>query len=135
MEGTGLVDHSGLGATSRLTATGMARGLAHVHGAGRLKPILKEIGLRDSNGRTNKAHPVKVMAKTGTLYFVSSLAGYMTAPNGRELSFAVFTADTARRAKIDTANTERPPGARGWNRRAKNLQQVFIERWGEAHGS
>ncbi|WP_294621330.1 D-alanyl-D-alanine carboxypeptidase/D-alanyl-D-alanine-endopeptidase [uncultured Roseovarius sp.] len=135
MSGAKLVDHSGLGEASRLSARAMAQALVKVHGARALRPILKDIDLRDGNGRVNRNHPVKVQAKTGTLYFVSSLAGYMTAPDGTELAFAIFTADTGRRAKIDSSVTERPPGARSWNRRAKQLQQKLIERWGMVYGS
>jgi D-alanyl-D-alanine carboxypeptidase/D-alanyl-D-alanine-endopeptidase (penicillin-binding protein 4) len=129
MSGTTLGDHSGLGEDSRLPSRSMAQALVKVHDSRALRPILKDIDLRDGNGRVNRNHPVKVQAKTGTLYFVSSLA------DGTELAFAIFTADTGRRASIDSSVTERPPGARSWNRRAKRLQQKLIERWGTVYGS
>jgi D-alanyl-D-alanine carboxypeptidase/D-alanyl-D-alanine-endopeptidase (penicillin-binding protein 4) len=135
MSGTNLVDHSGLGAASRLSARSMAQALVKVHGRRGLRPILKDIALRHDNGRVNAAHPIKVQAKTGTLYFVSSLAGYMTAPDGTELAFAIFSANKGLRAKMDQNINERPPGARRWNRRAKRLQQDLIERWGRVYGS
>ena len=130
-----LVDHSGLGDASRLTATDMARALVKVHRAGALKPILKPIALRHSNGKVNKGHPIKVFAKTGTLNFVSGLAGYMLAPDGTELAFAIFAADQGKRAGIRRDDRERPQGARGWNKRAKRLQQNLIERWGALYGT
>ena len=130
-----LVDHSGLGDASRLTARDMARALVKVHKAGALKPILKPIALRDSKGRVNKAHPIKVFAKTGTLNFVSGLAGYMVAPDGTELAFAIFAADQGVRARIKRNDRERPQGARGWNKRAKQMQQKLIERWGMLYGT
>ncbi|MGK7752197.1 MULTISPECIES: D-alanyl-D-alanine carboxypeptidase/D-alanyl-D-alanine endopeptidase [unclassified Roseovarius] len=129
MTGAMLVDHSGLGETSRVTPLAMARGLARVHGDGRLKPILKPFGMRDSNGGIMADHPVKVASKTGTLYFVSTLAGYATAPDGTELAFAVFTHNESLRAPIDSRSDVSPPGASSWNRRAKQLQQGLIERW------
>ena len=135
MNGAKFVDHSGLGSASRVSASSMARALARVHRNGALKPILKPIALRHEDGKVNKNHPVKVMAKTGTLYFVSSLAGYMTAPDGTELAFAIFAANEKKRAGINRATGERPAGSGTWNKRAKKLQQKLIERWGVVYGS
>ena len=135
MKGARLVDHSGLGSMSRLSPEAMARGLAMVHRQGELKPILKPVALKDANGRKNKNHPVKVTAKTGTLYFVSGLAGYMTAADGTEMAFAIFAADKKRRDALPKKLGDRPPGARGWNSRAKRLQQKLIERWNTVYGS
>ncbi|MEQ9259660.1 MAG: D-alanyl-D-alanine carboxypeptidase/D-alanyl-D-alanine-endopeptidase, partial [Roseovarius sp.] len=135
MEGARLVDHSGLGEDSRLTAKAMASALAQVHGAGALKPLLKPFEMRYDDGQVNERHPVKVLAKTGTLYFVSSLAGYMTGPDGRDLAFAIFTANKTLRDGFDSTSGQRPEGARGWNGRSKGLQQALIERWATVYGS
>lgn len=124
-----LVDHSGLGEASRLSAVALTRALAGVHAKGRLAPILKDIPVRDGNGKPIAAHPVKVAAKTGTLYFVSGLAGYMSPPGGPDLAFAIFTANARLREGFDPSSGERPAGSRDWNQRAKRLQQQLIERW------
>lgn len=134
MTGAALRDHSGLSDRSRLTAAAMARGLARAHDAGLLRPLLREHRMRDANGREMRNHPVKVVAKTGTLYFVSSLAGYVRTPQGADLAFAIFTASDSLRSRIDPKRDERPPGARGWNRRSKRLQQALIERWSAVYG-
>jgi D-alanyl-D-alanine carboxypeptidase/D-alanyl-D-alanine-endopeptidase (penicillin-binding protein 4) len=128
-----LVDHSGLGEDSRISARDMVTALIKVNGSGTLKPILKTIVFRDDQGRPMPDHPVKVQAKTGTLNFVSALAGYMQAPNGREMVFVIFSADETRRAKLSRADRERPNGGAAWNARAKRLQQDLIERWGAYH--
>lgn len=135
MSSSKFVDHSGLGSASRVSAADMAKAMARVHRAGALKPILKPIAMRYDNGKVNKGHPVKVMAKTGTLYFVSSLSGYMTAPDGTELAFAIFAANEKKRSQINRATGERPAGSGTWNKRAKGLQQKLIERWGAVYGS
>ncbi|MEM8776031.1 MAG: D-alanyl-D-alanine carboxypeptidase/D-alanyl-D-alanine-endopeptidase [Pseudomonadota bacterium] len=127
--GADFVDHSGLGAASRMSASGMAAILAKVHSDGRLKPILKRFDLRNEQGGIDRNHPVKVAAKTGTLYFVSALAGYATGPDKQELAFAIFTANEKLRAQVDTKNDTRPRGASSWNRRSRRLQQKLIERW------
>ena len=133
MDAPALVDHSGLGEDSRVTAQDMVTALVRVYGSGTLKPLLKSISLRDSKGRPVQDHPIKVEAKTGTLNFVSALAGYLTAPDGRVMAFAVFTADMPRRATLTRAQRERPEGGRAWNGRSKRLQQRLIERWGAFH--
>ncbi len=135
VQGADLVDHSGLSDQSSLSAAAMARALVRVSGDRQLHPILKDIPLRDDAGRVDRSHPVKVAAKTGTLYFVSSLAGYMTAPDGTELAFAIFCANDEKRAAINRRAAGRPAGSASWNRRAKQLQQALIERWGLVYGA
>ncbi|MDU8927471.1 D-alanyl-D-alanine carboxypeptidase/D-alanyl-D-alanine-endopeptidase [Alisedimentitalea sp. MJ-SS2] len=130
-----LVDHSGLGSDSRLTAKDMTVALVKVRKQGALRPILKKIAMRHSNGKVNKGHPIKVFAKTGTLNFVSALAGYLVAADGTEMAFTIFAADAGKRAQIKRGDREKPQGARGWNKRAKKLQQKLIERWGTLYGT
>ena len=68
-------------------------------GAG-LRALLKEISLKDEKGSAPIGGPVKIHAKSGTLNFVSGLAGFMTQPSGRDLAFAIFSADPARREPV-----------------------------------
>lgn len=117
----GFVDHSGLGYGSRIAATDMVKILLAARQAA-LLPIL----LRSFNVETPGA---TVMAKTGTLNFVSALAGYAEAPGAAPVVFAIFTADLPRRDAISIAQRERPPGARGWSQRSRSLQRKLIERW------
>jgi len=129
------VDHSGLGTGSRLTAGDMVSALVRQGPNGSLAHLLKPIGLRDANGRVIKGHPVKVHAKTGTLNFVSALAGYVTTPDGTQLAFAMFMADEKRRAGVAKSDREAPQGAKSWNKAAKRLQQALIERWATLYGT
>ncbi|MEM8578103.1 MAG: D-alanyl-D-alanine carboxypeptidase/D-alanyl-D-alanine-endopeptidase [Pseudomonadota bacterium] len=129
-----LVDHSGLGSASRVTADAMLAALLKAR-SGNLRGILKPIPMLDANRRAIKNHPIDVNAKTGTLNFVSSLAGYMTARDGTEMAFAIFTANEAQRRGLSKSERERPQGGRAWNRRSKAMQQKLIERWGALYGS
>ncbi len=70
-----------------------------------------------------------MLAKSGTLNFVSGLAGHIVPPGGRELVFAIFSGDPARRDAVPVAEREDPPGAEGWTRRARRLQGQLISRW------
>lgn len=125
------VDHSGLGAKSRVTPSEFARALVaaqRVPSGALLKTVLRDLGMKDDDGGGIES-PVKVIGKTGTLNFVSTLVGYIQPPAGRELVFAIMSADTARRDRLSEAERERPEGGRSWNRRARRLQGQLIARW------
>ena len=135
MKDTSFVDHSGLGPDSRTTADDMVALLVRVYGQNQLRPLLKSIAMKDSQGRVTRNHPATVDAKTGTLNFVSGLGGYITTRDGTVLAFAYFSADTSKRDRLSREQRERPPGAATWNRRSKALQQSMITRWEKLYGS
>lgn len=123
-------DHSGLGGQSRVSAAGMAKVLAQADRDKRgLKAIMRDVGMKDDKGGVIKGHPVKVLAKSGTLNFVSGLAGHVVPPQGRELVFAIFTGDPERRDAVPVALREDPEGASSWTKRARRLQGQLINRW------
>jgi D-alanyl-D-alanine carboxypeptidase/D-alanyl-D-alanine-endopeptidase (penicillin-binding protein 4) len=124
-----LVDHSGLGDGSRVAATEMALALASQGTMERLRPLLRGIALTDPAGEPLADPPGSVRAKTGSLNFVSTLAGYVAARDGTDLAFAIFAADSERRA--GTEGDEAPPGGREFNARARRLQQVVLQRWAQ----
>ncbi len=130
-QGSGFVmfkDHSGLNYESAITPSGMSRILASNP---EVLPLLKSVNLSLGKDRPAPAG-VDVVAKTGTLNFVSSLAGFILG-GPRALSFAIFTADTARRDAIPPAERERPPGSRGWARRSRQLQKELIRDWAQRY--
>ncbi len=124
------VDHSGLGVGNRVRPQDMTHALLAAGPDGMLRALMKEYPLRDAAGNVMENHPVSVVAKTGTLNFVSTLAGYARTPSGRDLAFTVFSADLERREAIPAELTEDAPGASAYNGAAKRMQQALIERWG-----
>lgn len=135
VQSAALIDHSGLGENSRISASDMMKALLALRSSSELKPLLKPFRMLDKNRNLIKDHPLSVHAKTGTLNFVSGLAGYVDLPDGTELVFAIFAANHDLRAALTKSERERPPGGREWNRRAKALQQSLIERWGIVYSS
>jgi D-alanyl-D-alanine carboxypeptidase/D-alanyl-D-alanine-endopeptidase (penicillin-binding protein 4) len=97
-----------------------------------IRPFLKTFNLTLNKGRP-APKGVDVHAKTGTLNYVSSLAGFITPKTGRPLCFAIFGADTERRDAIPKEARHRPPGARGWARRSRQLQKELIRGWVEQY--
>jgi D-alanyl-D-alanine carboxypeptidase/D-alanyl-D-alanine-endopeptidase (penicillin-binding protein 4) len=126
-----LRDHSGLGDESRVAAREMV--LALLAGGDGIARLMREIELTDEEGETLAVQPGRVMAKTGTLNFVSSLAGQVETAGGRRLAFAIFSAEPERRAQAIAAAEEVPAGSRQWARAARRLQQVLLQRWAVAH--
>ena len=121
------VDHSGLGAASRVTAAGMMRaimaGEKRPSGAG-LRGLLREVGVKGQ-----APGGVRVHVKSGTLNFVSGLVGFIAPASGRDLCFAIFSADPARREAVPIDKREQPPGEHGWVGRAHGMQAGLIGRW------
>ncbi|GKY87190.1 D-alanyl-D-alanine carboxypeptidase/D-alanyl-D-alanine endopeptidase [Sinisalibacter aestuarii] len=132
--GARFVDHSGLGGGSRISAADMVRMLIKAGPGGVLHGHLKEVVPQDEEGKTLSDARYSIQAKTGTLNFVSTLAGYVTGADGALLAFAIFTGDTARRARIAPEDMERPDGARAWSRRSRLLQHRLINRWAGLYG-
>ena len=122
-------DHSGLSDKSRVSAQDMVRMLAKMGPGGVLHSHMKEVAVRDGDYDTLANANYRIHAKTGTLNFVSSLAGYVTAKDGNVLAFAIFTGDVARRRALTKAEMEVAAGAKSWAGRSRLLQQNLISRW------
>lgn len=127
-------DHSGLSDQTRITAGDMVRVLVADGPDGALAPLLKEIGMRDDEGNLVSDYPAEVHAKTGTLNFVSTLAGYVETAQGNDLAFAIFAGDIDRREAAKAIGDEVPAGSITYNTRAKRLQQDLLQRWGLSSG-
>ncbi len=128
-------DHSGLAGASRISPEEMVRALVALGPRSGIRALMKEFAFRDEAGRKLKQSPVTVEAKTGTLNFVSTLVGYVRAPEGTDLAFAIFTGDVARRDSIPDSQKENAPGVGAWVKRSKRLQQQLIERWAAVYGA
>ena len=122
-------DHSGLSDSSRLSAAEMVRLLTADGLMQTLRPLLKQIVLVNDQGRALPGVTGDVVAKTGTLNFVSSLAGYIRTATGRDLAFAFFGADLPSREEGKRQGGEQPRGSLAWNTRAKRLQQKLLQHW------
>ena len=124
------VDHSGLSDANRVSADDMVKIFLAEGPDSPLRPILRRIAMRDGDNNRMEDFPIVVRAKTGTLNFVSALSGYIKASDGTDLVFAIFAANLERRARGKASGDEVPEGSIAWNRRAKRLQQVLVQRWG-----
>lgn len=126
-----LGDHSGLGPLSRVTPEGLMRVLMTGSRGQDLRAVLRKVSVKDDKGRPIENYPAKVVGKSGTLNFVSGLAGFIQPPSGRELCFAIFSADVPRREAVPVESRDNTPGNDAWVNRAHLLQSRLIRRWAE----
>lgn len=128
-------DHSGLGPISRISAADMMQIMRHAalaQNGALLADLMRNQGLPDEQGKAQKDADVIVQAKSGTMNFVSNLAGYVGGPSGHRLVFAIFTGDLPRRAAVPVDQRENPQGDAAWIKRARKLQKGLLRRWGLA---
>ncbi|SFA46174.1 D-alanyl-D-alanine carboxypeptidase / D-alanyl-D-alanine-endopeptidase (penicillin-binding protein 4) [Paracoccus halophilus] len=119
-------DHSGLSPENAMTSNGLARAIATIGARQDLRGVMKRIPFVDARGKP-VASSIRVAAKTGTLNFVSNLAGYAQEADGRMLIFVIFGADLPRHEV--SRGQELPEGVIDWTRRAKAAQQGLLEAW------
>lgn len=122
-----IVDHSGLGPTSRVSPAEMVRVLARLGPEAGLPGLMKEV--RFAKPKPGAPKPQRAVAKSGTLNFVSGLVGYLTAADGAERAFAIYAADMDRHDAVGPDQMENPPGLSGWLRRARRLQLDLLQSW------
>ncbi len=76
--------------------------------------------------------PYSVRAKSGTIPYVRSQAGYITTSNGRALTFALIIHDVAMKKGSATkigGNRIRNLAQYGWMVRARKLEHDLIAHW------
>jgi D-alanyl-D-alanine carboxypeptidase/D-alanyl-D-alanine-endopeptidase (penicillin-binding protein 4) len=137
-----LMNHSGLSAASRVSPERMMALLIGAHRHPTLGPQLRAVlrnhpvpppeaatpGAKPKPGAKRTGPEAVILAKTGTLNFTRGLAGYITTPSGRELVFAYFANDLARRqAGLDDEAPD--PGARAWRNAAITQERALLARW------
>jgi D-alanyl-D-alanine carboxypeptidase/D-alanyl-D-alanine-endopeptidase (penicillin-binding protein 4) len=132
-------NHSGLNANARMTPDQLTAILRFAHDArygrdGRtLIELLPTVGLDGGLARRLQTpdSSFAVFAKTGTMNFVSGLAGYLPTQGGRARMFAIFVNDKPLRRAYDANPSGGAWGrqAGGWRSRAKQLEAALVRLW------
>jgi D-alanyl-D-alanine carboxypeptidase/D-alanyl-D-alanine-endopeptidase (penicillin-binding protein 4) len=122
-----MVDHSGLEDGSRISPQDILAALSVAGPESQFHRLLRRFLLMDDAGQPER---MEVRAKTGTLNFVSALAGFITPDQGRRVAFAIQTADLERRAKIAPGDEESPAGQSVWVARSRKMQFDLVRLWG-----
>jgi serine-type D-Ala-D-Ala carboxypeptidase/endopeptidase (penicillin-binding protein 4) len=123
------VNHSGLTDRSRMSPSELLRVLERERG---LAPLLRERRVEDDRGEAVPGLRVRLLAKTGTMYFTRGLAGYLEGAGGRRLAFAILAADLPARGRLGSGGGA-PAGARDWTARARQQEAALLRRWAVLH--
>lgn len=129
LNGVSLVDHSGLNDQSTISANSMVNILRDSRMQILIKPLLKKIPYRRKKGQKIFGDDIKIVGKTGTLHYVSALAGYIDNTKGRNLAFAIFVSDMRKRRNLENHQKENPRGSTSWMNSARYFQRLLINRW------
>ncbi len=127
------VDHSGLGDKSRITPSDLSSGL---HKIFKERPgflsLLRKIKPRDNSGKIDDSSKLGIRAKTGTLNFVSALAGYVIEGANAPFAFTVMSQDLNRRSAAQANNLNvAPKGSKLWNVRSRRMQHQILNSLGK----
>ncbi len=128
MDKYNFVDHSGLGDRSRITPSDLSSTLYKISKERpELISLLRKIKLRDNFGKIDASSELDIRAKTGTLNFVSSLAGYLIGGVTEPFAFTVMSQDLNRRlaAQVNILDVA-PKGSKRWNVRSRRLQHQVL---------
>lgn len=128
MDNANFIDHSGLGDRSRLKPSDLSSTLYKIS---KERPeflsLLRKIKPRDKFGKIDASSKLDIRAKTGTLNFVSSLAGYVIGGVNAPFAFTVMLQNLSRRVEAQANGLDvAPKGSKRWNVRSRGLQHQLL---------
>ena len=138
-----LVDYSGLGDRARITPSAfqsiLARSIALSDTSDAdIRSILPVRALASPESG-DSLPPAMIQAKTGSLYYVRGLVGYIRLGDGseREFGFAIFSADLQKRRGLRVGHHDAGPppeveDARQWRQMAVELESAILRNWIQA---
>ena len=110
---TTLVNGSGLSLDNQTTSKNLSLLLSNVYNSSKLKrKLISYLSINGHSGgirrRINKVdESYRVYAKTGSLFFVNNLAGYVVAKSGKLYSFSIFTTNKEMREFLSKPNSRK----------------------------
>jgi D-alanyl-D-alanine carboxypeptidase/D-alanyl-D-alanine-endopeptidase (penicillin-binding protein 4) len=128
-----IVNHSGLTDATRIAPADLLGVLGREQA--RLTDLLRDRPIKadPETGAVIAPDRARLVCKTGTLDFVSALAGYLITDR-RRLAFVIFAADPGARARDTVDQRDNPPGAKAWAARARGQEQALLRRWVSLYG-
>ncbi|MEM9428727.1 MAG: D-alanyl-D-alanine carboxypeptidase/D-alanyl-D-alanine-endopeptidase [Pseudomonadota bacterium] len=126
------VNHSGLSDQTRMTVEEMVQLLDIAAATTPLQRLMRAHPLSRAEGTKTPLPGVEIRAKTGTLYFTRTLAGYIEG-RGRRLAFAIFAADLNARAGFRANSAKIPNGSGGWRAAALKQERALLRHFANVH--
>ena len=132
-EGIKLKNASGLGLDNQSTSINLAKVLAAIHKKNKIPhPFISYLSINAHSGgvRNRLNHPKyahRVYAKTGSLFYVNNLAGYLRANSGDLYAFAIFMTDKDNREVLNQKNSKLVNNIRSQNKKWQRDSTIKIE--------
>jgi len=124
-----LIDHSGLGDGSSISSFELVKLLENSGWQGSIYNYMSDYRLKKTNSAILKNYTNKVKVKTGSLNFVSNVAGYIETKSGRRMAFVILTSNMSERNKLKKENRDSPPSAKAWIKKSRKIQLDLLEYW------
>jgi len=120
---TTLVNGSGLSLENQTTSKNLSLLLSHIYNSSKLKrKLITYLSINGHSGGIRRRlykvdQSYRVYAKTGSLFFVNNLAGYLIAKSGKLYSFSIFTTDKKMREVLSKPNSKKVDKIRKKNKK------------------
>ena len=124
-----LIDHSGLGDGSNISSFELIKFLENSGWEGSVYNLTNDYEVKKTNSAILKNYTKKVKVKTGSLNFVSNIAGYIETKSGRRMAFAILTSNMIERNKLKKEDRDNPVKARVWIKKSRKIQLNLLEYW------
>ena len=108
---TTLINASGITLQNKTTARHLALLLTDMYHADLKRNFLSYLSINGHSGGIRKRlksakYSYQVFAKTGSLFYVNNLAGYLRAKSGKLYAFSIFTTDNKKRDLLNKPNSK-----------------------------
>ncbi len=124
--GNKFVNHSGLTIKSRVSSLDFIKFLSRDETMETLVPLFKERKIYSLKTGKLISPAVRIVAKTGAMYFNRGLAGYVIKNGVPYAAFAIFSADLQKRDSIPKVQFSRPSGSKKLLYQAKNHKRNIL---------
>lgn len=124
-----LIDHSGLGDGSSISSFELIKFLENSGWQGSIYNYMNDYRIKKTNSAILKNYTDNVKVKTGSLNFVSNIAGYIETRTGRRMAFVILTSNMVKRNKLKKENRDNPPEAKAWIKKSRRIQLNLLEYW------
>ena len=126
---TELVDHSGLGSKSKISAYELIKLLEITGWDGNIFGLMNDHQFRKRNSAILKNYTNVVKVKTGSLNFVSNIVGFIETNSGNRMAFVILTSNMNERNKLKKEDRDNPLKAKTWVKKSRQIQLDLIEYW------
>lgn len=123
------VNHSGLSFKSKVSSRSFSTFLSRDETERRLSSILKAYKNSNQLSKRFSNKDFKIVAKTGTMFFVRGLAGYIFLNDKPIACFTIFNSNSKLRKKINPKEAQRPKESKKWLNQCKSREKNIIFAW------